>query len=266
MRLTTIEEELRKLVSAKRAQKYERTNRKRIVVIFTPRSGSTWLSDLMAKTEVLGYADEVFYPPLFGITTKTVKARTELDYVNGAEAAWASGNNIFSVKVSMGDILRFSTMSFFQHFAGASFIHLRRSDLIAQAVSLFLAVESGTFHARTDAVQTKFDPKTIDRTKMINGIKLWACHILNYECLAEIEFLRYNIRPLRLIYEDIVWDPRGTIQMICKYSAVKDAPNFSREPSFQRIGDEFNDEVVSTFRKQELEFIGKLEALRPPIG
>ncbi len=236
-------------------------------ILFTPRSGSSWFGDLLSSTLVLGEPDEFLNQDVNADIVRRFAARTEVDFLNALETDAASTNGVFSMEVIWGHI-ELSDIDLLGYYRDARFVYLRRKDILAQAVSLLLATETGVFHSvESDAAmaQATAAARLISPERAFAGIRHWWGHLQNYECLTEVQFAIRDINPLRLYYEDVVDDPASTVARVCTHAEVPldttQPPNSSHTP----VRSEINEELARLFRSGQSGFIRKMEAFRPPL-
>jgi LPS sulfotransferase NodH len=259
MRLATHQERLESLIPATAAKTYERPDRRCAVIIFTPRSGSSWLSELLSSTGVFGYPNEHAQHFLLEHNTKFF-ARTETDYLNAFEQEVATPNKVFSIEITWGDIERFGTIDFLDRYAGATFYVLRRNDIIAQAVSIHLAVSTGLFH-KTGAGEIRITPE--ESPEVFASIRRWVVHLVNYEYNTEMQLACRGINPVRFSYEDIVIDSRRVVAKILSAMEIENV----KPPSstFQRVSSPDSARLAASFKSQNADFVSKVMRLRPSI-
>jgi len=249
-----------------------REGRKCLVIVFTPRSGSTWLGDLLTKQGTVGFPEEYLNADCLPATNVELHADRELDYLNGLLATRSTPNGIFSIETCWGDIVRFSSVDFFEYFKEAQFIHLRRRDVLSQAISLLAATESGVFHLRDGTVQgpvrstPRKDPQEIlvtDQASTFAKLRKWIAHIINFECATELQFAVRGIEPTRLYYEDMLENIESVVRKIVGLMeaglAKTPASSFSRTSSPEALN------VTGRFIEHHREFLLKATSIRPPL-
>lgn len=256
--LESHQELLERLTPKEIAISYSRPERRSLIIIFTPRSGSTWFGDLLASTNAFGVPDEhVLHENL----AKNIKycARTELDYLNAFEHTTSSGDGVFSMQISWGDIERFSTIDFFEHYKNAKFVVLRRSNIIAQSVSLYFAVSTGTFHQKNEEIISN----TLREDAFVS-IKDWCHHILSYEFKTEARLATLGIKPIRILYEEITANPATCIDRLLVALNIKDSQKATSQFKQVQRGEKYH-QIYEKFIETESDFIKKIYALRPPL-
>lgn len=179
--------------------------RRKLVILFTPRSGSSWLTDMATRSKQLGKPREWFNPNFIPDITRAVNADTLERYINMITRKHASGK-VFSCEITIFQLRRVfgGDDRFLHHFpADLPYIWLRRENLVLQAVSLAKAVRTNVFHAP----QASADDLSRAEAEFVYQraeIDRWLGHILDQERLCEAFFEDHGITPLRLSYETMM--------------------------------------------------------------
>ncbi|HVH82078.1 MAG TPA: Stf0 family sulfotransferase, partial [Stellaceae bacterium] len=139
------------------------------------------------------------------------------------------------------------------------FFYLRRINFVAQAISLYTAVESQVFHSYDSPAQPQRPGPPYDDDK----IKFWACHILQQEYGIQRWLADHRIAPMMLTYEELLADIDKAIAKIADRLAVdisgrrpSDQPQTTRITATDAIAFE------QTFRERNAEFCSKWERAR----
>ncbi len=198
----------------------EAASRSRLYVIFlTPRSGSTWLTELAKNSGVLGTPQEWFNDgwiytekPALGCLPPRLRGLADVnEYV---DAIVDEGPGIAGLELSVFQALMLREMidgPFDPRWLAATF-YLRRRDLAAQAVSLYRSVASGRFHSyqiQPEAVQA-FEAVEYD----FDGLLKWLQFLIECEQRFDDLFRSCGLSPVPLYYEDFLKDPLGLLQQI----------------------------------------------------
>jgi LPS sulfotransferase NodH len=268
MILRTNRQHLETLIPQGLAKKWPRPDCKRIFILFTPRSGSSWFGDLLRSTKALGQPDEYLNQETNIEVVRRVGARTETDFLNAIETITASGNKVFSIEVAWGHV-ELCEFDLLGYYSGAHFIYLRRRDILAQAVSLTLATSTGIYHNPSGSAGHRPDElakRFASREETFSAIRRWWCHLMNYECSAEVQLLLRGIRPMRIYYEDIVADPMGAVGRVREFCGVP--PTIGGPPSsnYTPVSSELNVELAKLFSQEQDEFAASMNAFRPPLS
>ncbi len=241
---------------------FERTlppAQRRYVVFFTPRSGSTWLTEVLASTGRLGSPEEFINPDFVPDIARFLNAKEPGRYLDALLRRRKSPNGVFGMEAmaSFVDFIGFDCFCrFFQ--AEAVFFHLWRENLVAQAVSLYRAVETGHFHSNggTRALRPGYDA---------DGLERWMSHIAGIEN-DNVRMLRRLGVPARLLcYEDLVGDRRRVAELFAHALAVPFAAgafDAAGAGDLVKIGDDWNLESEARFRRERPAVVRRFEAGR----
>lgn len=135
----------------------------------------------------------------------------------------------------------------------AKYISLTRRDIIRQAVSLSRAGQTEKWTSENAEVR----PPVYDR-----GHIEWAIvEIAKHQAGWEDYYALHGIVPLRIFYEDLAADYRGTVRRVLDYLG-EDRP-VPPTPSLERLADGLTEEWVARFLEEtSSESTGLLEAYR----
>lgn len=215
----------------------------------TPRSGSTYLCDMIMKTKRLGIPEEVLGQLSIPGRLKNIPGRTPEEYIRNASRVKRTANNVAGIKASWFQFENFiKAMDDHSYLAGFKYIYLTRRDLAAQAVSLYKATASSVFH--TDK---QYSGEAINQLNALEydyeAIKNWYAHLVAQEKGWQRYFYNRRIFPLHITYEDIEDDMFGVLKRIASYVAV-DPANIAMpetESVFKKISDGRNAEWARRF-------------------
>lgn len=175
---------------------------KTLAILFTPRSGSSWLSDVLSQTDRLGRTREWFNPNFVPQIAAKLGAQHEVQYLDLLRRRQQVGG-FFAFKATMFHLERvFDTPSRFAKMLPdpVNWCYLRREDIVLQAVSLAKAVHTDVFHA-TNRSDDEIAASDNDFAYDAGLIEEWCQHIFVQEQRCEKFLSRRNIRPWRLSYE-----------------------------------------------------------------
>lgn len=197
--------------------------RSRLYIIFlTPRSGSTWLTELATNSGTLGAPQEWFnqgwiYTDELALGCRPPIVRGISDVNLYIDDIVDEGNGVAGLELSVHQAIMVRQLldgPFDPNWLTATF-YIRRRDLIGQAISLYRSVGSGLFHSYQDkAEQLKsFASMEYDHDKAID----WLRHIIDSERRFDEElFKSCELSPIPLFYEDLQADPLTVLQMIAQ--------------------------------------------------
>lgn len=249
--------------------KYERARarkapaRIRYVIWFTPRSGSSWLTDILSACGRLSHPAECFNPLQLRVLAQKLHVgdldqyiqillrRRNTEGVFGCQLTW------YQMQRCFGD-----EAHFMRYFDGAPGIWLIREDLVAQAVSLAKMEQTGLRHgAHSDAATRAaaeaglaYDPARI-------GAALQ--HILRAEDGCEALFQAWGHAPLRLSYErNIAMGANHVLNAIAHHIGVRPIPPASIETEHVKLGTDLNVEFAARFRAENADMLADIDAGR----
>lgn len=223
--------------------------RSRYIIAITPRSGSTYLCDMMMKTKRLGMPEEVLGQLSIPGRMKNIPGRTPEEYIRNACRVKRTANNVAGLKASWFQFQNFiGAMHDQTYLTGFKYIYLTRRDLVAQAVSLYKATASSVFHTHkrhSESAISQLEALEYD----YEAIKNWHDHIAAQEKGWQNYFYNQRIFPLCITYEEIEDDILAVLKRIACYIAV-DPENISMPPEpsvFSKVGDSRNSEWSRRF-------------------
>lgn len=182
---------------------------KTILIITECRSGSNYLCALMSKTCKLGNPLEYFSPYVsFDRVSKFE------DRCNVALDMGRSQNGIVAIKIFAYhlDVINEVKIHFNEIFQNRYWIWLRRHDLLEQAISSVIALQTKSWIITTERKeQPCYSQRMISRQ---------LARLSKSEARWRIFFARNQILPLILWYEDFINSPENTIMKIAAYVDV----------------------------------------------
>jgi len=236
------------------------------VIHFTPRSGSSWLTGLLAATGRLSAANEAFNPNFVPRIAQALHA-TDMDMYIRLLRWRFNTHGVYGVEVTAHQInLVFGRYSrFHAHFGTATPFWLIRQDIVAQAVSLAKMVSTEVSHIRdpADAARAAADAKfSYDAA----AIHKWLQHIRVAETATERWFARYGMAPLRMSYEQITaLSPLLMVNVVARHIGLPDIAPMDFPQQFIKLGTDQNTAFAERFRQEESRFIARLERDRAPM-
>jgi LPS sulfotransferase NodH len=230
------------------------------VVVFTARSGSTWLTSVLSATRHLGYPEEYINPDFVRAVAQAQNSREPEGVLQMLKRRRSTPNGVFGIEVRAVDVKLFDEETFFGVFTEQTmFFNLWRDNIVAQGISLFRAVMTQHYHSTDDRAEVP--PPRYDA----DGIRRWLRHV----AITENDNLRMLQRAGRrakfLRYEDIVRDRAGTIEeftralSICFQPGEFDGP---MEGETRKVGDAWNTESEHLFRDEQADYVAEIEAAR----
>lgn len=167
-----------------------------------PRSGSTYLAQLLQSTGVLGRPFEFF-------RTVQAAAAAERDPVGELERMVreaSSPNGVYGFKIFAWQFDFAEKSGWADRLPGLHFVHLERLDLLGQAISLVRAEQTGRYFPGQPA---HAEPR-YDRSAIARALRRLALNQARWR----LWFARNGIVPLRLTYEGVVADPPAAARAV----------------------------------------------------
>ena len=233
--------------------------RKCYFICFTVRSGSSLLCQLLADTGLAGAPKEHFYHNIAPDKPGGDDIKDYAAYLERALAADTTFNGVFGSKVGGGfwhDFTRrlrsipgLSGLSLpdalDRYFPGLRYIHLTRRNKVRQAVSHWLAIQSGRWNSvdPPGAVMPAYNFDAIDTLlqELVFREAVWAEYFANHD-----------IRPLVVVYEDFAQQPDATVWRVLDYLDIDMPPDFKFPlPRYRPVGGELAETWTQRFREEK---------------
>jgi LPS sulfotransferase NodH len=234
--------------------------RRSYVIWFTARSGSSWLTDLLANTKSFGKPGELFSPKSAATRARNLNANTPSLYFEAVRRRRQTPNGVFGVKMTFAHWRLADGIDVLEAMKDdASFFTLRRRDTLAQGLSLYRMVQSGVAHDKGDGdAHAQGAPVPYDAKE----IRRWISHFVgNEESLFDLLRLR-RARFIPLVYEDITADAEGVLALFARVvlnrSGGEPLPLISQHRKLARQ----DDDMKMRFMDEESGFLAEIEARR----
>lgn len=242
-----------------RLRKQKPVAEKVFVIFFTPRSGSSWLTDVCEKSLALSRPDECFNPNFTPEMTRALGARNLDEYIECLSRR-RNTNGVFGCQLTYHQLIATfkNEPSFIKYFGGATYFWLTRKDIVSQAVSLAKMVETSISHAPS---HSKEEIILSDKYFTYNreNIKHWLQHIRNAELATESFFSSYNIKANRIFYEKITEDgPNLTVKNIADTLSVEAYQIPEILSLHRKISTDKNMEYAARFYEEERDFVDEI--------
>ena len=232
-------------------------------IFFTPRSGSSWLTDVVGSSRKMGRPEEYFNPNFVPNIANRINADNMINYTKMAKRHLHFGG-IFGFEVTYYQILKaVGEEAFSQLFPNTTkTFYLIREDIVLQAVSLAKAVNTSVFHsvsASDDQIREAdtafiYDGKEIDR---------WLEHILDQEKKFQVFFGTYGYQPNRISYEKMMAAGREKmIRYFSKQLGVALDEESEVAERHRKIGSNVNSEFADRYREEFAKKITRIDSER----
>jgi LPS sulfotransferase NodH len=208
---------------------------KKICFIATmPRCGSNLLASAMNETHGLGYPRE-FFNEAVTLERHPLRRPTAELQARHAREDGTSANGVMSIKLHLLQVRRAARyLQFDRWFPRIHWVWIRREDILAQAISYEIAMQSGAWMSRqAEDREPVYSTSAIDRR---------IAEIQSGEAAWQTYFRLNRIVPLVLWYEDIASDPKKTAGMVAEFiegplgdlTKERQRPNYFSGISIQR--------------------------------
>lgn len=128
------------------------------------------------------------------------------------------------------------------------FIHLYREDKVAQAVSLVIAQQTGTWHVNADGSVREGTPTPrpahFDHNVIAQELSMLEDEHHSWRQWFEMQ----NIAPITMSYESLTQHPVATVESIL-HALGLDGPHDSVRAQTSRIATRLNDDWAMAFRR-----------------
>lgn len=243
------------------------------VLCSAPRSGTTLLCDMLARTGVAGQPDSFFREKSLADWCRDWPVAGPIDVTDVAftaryfEAMRRHGRGQtphFGLRL-MGPDLSFACAwlqrlypdvqgqraLFEAAFGPLHFIHLSRTDKLAEAVSYVRAEQSGLWHQRPDGTALEQIASTAQPGYNAQAIteRLHALQALDADW--HIWFRQEQITPLRLRYEDLAADPPATLAKVLDFIGQDGALAADITPGVRKLADAQSVAWIARYRREE---------------
>jgi trehalose 2-sulfotransferase len=195
-----------------------------LLIAMLPRTGSTALCSLLEQTGVLGTPREYLNPrgPLKPWARRL--SAFDLDgYLDALRREQATPNGVFALKTLFTDLEPLlGRAPIAELLDTARFVYLTREDVIAQAISNYIAESSGVWHRDSSGELFRSrgggDPDPpYDEERIIAERDT----LLRQQADWESFFSGRQVEPLRVTYERFVADAGGTVAGIARHAGVE---------------------------------------------
>lgn len=219
-------------------------NKPLTILAFTNRSGSNLMADYLRQTrKYSGFSEALNWDEV-----KLAKSKADItsfpDYISSLVDR-APAHALWGVKASWDQMAMLSRTNIYSMFPSVRVVHVVRNDLLAQAVSHWIAHQTGkwtSFHKGKDTAPV-FDHAAIERILM--SVQKANCYV---NCISRA--MKWH--RIALLYESLLADPRHMIERVAKFTGVSlddwkpDEPKISMQRGDTNA--EFSQETLDIWR------------------
>ena len=243
---------------------------KSYIICATPRSGSTLLCKLLSATGVAGDPNSYFHQPNISAWLKSLDLTPDISatrqetlraVLSAAQQKGLGDTDIFGLRLMRKsfdflmqqlDLLYPNLASDKERFNAAFgrtlYIHLTRSDKLAQAISLVKANQTGLWHMAPDGTELErmappqaptYDPAQIEQQLQ---------ELTAYDGAWENWFKTEKITPLHATYEALAADPTGSLAQILDSLGLDNNAALGIKPGVAKLADDISVLWAQRFR------------------
>ena len=237
------------------------------LICATPRSGSTLLCGLLESSGVAGHPASYFnrrglhdYADDWRIE-RPRDGRIDEAYVRAALTAGTTSNGVFGARIMaetlpelIGDLAvahdgpAVTDVELLSAQLGRlRFVHLRRRDVVAQAVSWAKALQTHYWHPG-EAVQPGGQDPHYDEELIARLVAA----IEKFEADWTLWFAAHSIVPCRVVYEELAADPPRTADQVLDHLGLHVPPDRPLVIGHHRQADHVNADWAARFRTDRL--------------
>ncbi len=238
-------------------------------IVCTPRTGSTYLADMLMRVGSAGQPREHLRPgPLLLAETG------DFDLARCAEivaVAGASNNGVFGTKLIAEFMERCATLQRSGRtrfntdtIERARIVRLRRTDLIAQALSLVVARESKVFFERNAEKKQQREQFLAEYTYDFEPLRRQLNAIVKLERDLDALIAESGLPVLDVDYETLVADPTDTVRSVGRFLGLDNADSLSPKSKVQKLDDSQTRHIYDRFKADAV--AADLVTDSPPAG
>jgi LPS sulfotransferase NodH len=218
------------------------------IFCMTPRVGSTALMSLLEDAGLCDRIEEILNPR--GVVDQYVQEFGLTSFRQYIKTIRSSIGDRFAFKTSWNDFSFLAENRLFSSlFPRHRFVFLDRTDIDAQAVSLYVAQQSDFWHARR-GVQSNRNTASIEYDQRKIEQVAWLIYLEKTKWASF--FHSENIVPVTLLYEHFQDQMPEAAKVICRYFGLNDVcARVTSTASFLKLGGEYED-IVWRFRGDRL--------------
>lgn len=240
--------------------------RLRYVIYFTPRTGSSWLTDVATRTGRLSQPGECFNPHFVPAIARRLHA-ADLDGYVEALVRQRNTHGVFGCQLTYFQLQKTfgSEARFLRHFGTAPCFWLIREDIVLQAVSLAKKQQTKIAHRPAAGAEQR---RAAERAFVYDAaeIRRWIKHIRAAETRTEAMIRTHRLAPLRLSYEYITGlRPLDLVNLVAAHIGAPPIEEPVAESDHGKIGTDKNLDFAERFRREHPRQVRKIAAERAPM-
>ena len=235
------------------------------LICATPRSGSTLLCGLLNSSGVAGHPASYFnskslhdYAGDWRIA-RPRDGRIDEAFVRAARTAGKTSNGVFGGRImaeTLPELIGGLTAAastpaatdlelLSAQFGRLEFVHLRRRDVVAQAVSWARSLQTHFWHPGEAVLPGGQDPHYDE--ELIGRL---VTTIERVEADWAAWFTSHSVTPCEVTYEELAADPLHTAQKVLDYLGLNIPPDRQLVVGHQRQADQLNADWIAKFKSR----------------
>lgn len=227
----------------------------------TPRTGSTLLCALLKSSGIAGVPESYYRAQdsqKWADKWKLASDFSFTDYLKASIDAGTTDNGIFAARIMWGtmeeltnnlrslylDIETKDSAILTKAYGRCRFIYIKRNDYVAQAVSLWRALQTDHWHS-TEAVKDKIQPEEL--LYDFNRIQDYVREAEGHNAAWIEWFTKNDIEPLTIEYEELSADPVKETMRILNYLELSLPANITLSAGNKRMADALSQDWIERF-------------------
>ena len=226
-------------------------------ILTTPRSGSTYLCDLLDSTGIAGHPSEHLR-----LAAQELARYCNFNYLSlldNVKQYRTTNNQVFGTKIISHFLfeLKQTKPDFRQIFRSIDkFILLVRQDKLAQAVSLEVAQQTEIWHLRDRATKIDYRSKLKDikiDNGLLNNVEQKYDFINRQEARLRKILSDNQIEPLEIVYEDILEDAQLQIDRIIDFLGIAKPKHYLMkiDSKIKKMPSNISQEIILQYQQRK---------------
>jgi trehalose 2-sulfotransferase len=235
-------------------------------ILFTPRSGSSRLTEILKQTRVLSQPGEPFNPGMIPGMARAFNASDLEQYIAIMRRRRNTGGIMgFEITYSQLRGVFGSIEAFRRATTPDKWFWLVREDIVLQAISISRVRQSQIWHDNglDAAARTRAEEQFIYDGRVI------ATQILKLRWMekgTEAMFARFGVSPVRLSYERLIGvDPAMIAAIFAQQTGAVLPPDLQFDLTHQKLGTDKNLAFAERFRARNPRFVARIDRARKPM-
>lgn len=237
------------------------------VILFTARSGSTFLTHEVMNARVLSRPDE-WFNWLYVSDDVRKNGAGVVEYIKRTVHLKKSELGLFGIETNQLMLELFEDIVPLHHLfpRKSRWFLLRRRNLVAQAISNYIADSTGLFHSfqKTGDAGDRVANVSYNAEKLRSYIQ----NFIAQERWCMDRCASINVDPVNMFYEDIVVGPKNAVKLIANVCGVWLPEDYLAQDGgnpVRRLSNSWNAEFEARFRMENGTFLEQALHTRPPV-